>query len=158
MEQNDNLPTKEESDSHSDEASSKRTEKVLDFIPDPEQKKEAYEILSSEITFTRVANIGPLPPAEQMVLYEKTLPGSADRIIKHSEIQRDHRIEMEKLDFPDKSRQYRRGQWFSFIIGLCGLGVATLLALMGHDWVAGIIGTVTVGTILATLHRHLSHN
>jgi len=132
---------------------SKELQKVIDYIEDPEQKKEAYSILSSEITFTRTF-IGPLPCAEEMALYEKTHSGSAERIIAMAENQQTHRIEMEKMDFPIRNCQFKMGQWFIFIIGICGLGITALLALMGHDWVAGIIGTVTIGTILTCLVKH----
>lgn len=157
MVQDNNKPAKKKDEDSSEEHLPKEFQKIIDFIPSPEGKKEAYDILLSEITITS-SYCGPLPRASEMVSYEQTLPGSADRIIKHAETQRDHRIEMEKLDFPEKSCQFRRGQLFSFIIGLAGLGVTTLLALMGHDWVAGVIGTITLGTILTTLHRHSKQN
>jgi uncharacterized membrane protein len=136
----------------SDEHLPKELRKVIEFIPDPEKKKEAEAILSSEITLIR-AYSGPLPSAEEMAIYERTQTGSANRIITLAENQQAHRIEMEKLDFPVRNNHFKMGQWFSLTIGICGLGVTTLLALEGHDWVAGVIGTITTGTILACFIR-----
>jgi len=36
-------------------------------------------------------------------------------------------------------------------VGVAGLGVAALLALKGHDWIAALIVTITIGTILAAI-------
>ncbi len=85
-----------------------------------------------------------------MAQYEETLPGSSDRIITMTENQSKHRIEMEKIDLPIQHEQFKRGQKFSLIIGIFGLTVTTVLALFDHDVVAGIIGTITIGTIITS--------
>lgn len=126
-------------------------EKIIAFIPDDENKKEATEILS-EITISKFQSemySGPLPSADQMAQYENTLPGSANRIIAMAEMQNKHRREMEKIDLPVKHKQFKRGQYFSLIIGLFGLSITAVLALFGHDVVAAIIGSITISTILA---------
>jgi len=130
-----------------------KLEKIIDFIPDDENKKEAIELLLSEITtleYLSQTYSGPLPPSDEMVQYEKTLPGSADRIIAMAENQNEHRREMEKIDLPVQHKQFKRGQVFSLTIGLFGLSVTAVLALFGHDVVAGIIGTITIGAIIAS--------
>ena len=85
-----------------------------------------------------------------MAQYEKTLPGSADRIIAMAEMQNKHRREMEKTDLPVQHKQFKRGQKYSLIIGILGLAATTVLGLCGHDVVAAIIGSITIGSILAS--------
>jgi len=124
--------------------------KIIEFIDDSKKKEEAYEILSG-ISITQIESksiIGPLPCSEEMKNYEKVQPGSADRIIGMAEKEQIHRHVMDKSEQPVRHRQLKRGQWFSLAVGVGGLGVATLLALTGHDWVAALIATITIGTIL----------
>ena len=130
-----------------------KLEKIIDFIPDDENKKEAIELLLSEITtleYLSQTYSGPLPPSDEMAQYEKTLSGSADRIIAMAEMQNKHRREMEKTDLPVQHKQFKRGQKYSLIIGILGLAATTVLGLYGHDVVAAIIGSITIGSILAS--------
>jgi uncharacterized membrane protein len=151
MESDDSISKKD--DPSDEERLPKEIRKIIDFIPDPEKRREAEAILSSEITLIRSYYSGPLPPAEQMEIYERTHSGSADRIIAMTERQQAHRIEMEKLDFPIRNRQFKTGQIFSFIIGIVGLGTMTYVVLKGHDLVGGIIGTISLGLILACFFK-----
>ena len=129
-----------------------KLEKIIDFIPDDENKREATNLLS-EITVSEYLSqtySGPLPPSGEMAQYEETLPGSADRIIAMAEMQNKHRREMEKIDLPVQHKQFKRGQKYSLIIGILGLAATTVLGLYGHDVVAAIIGSITIGSILAS--------
>jgi len=146
------LEKKEDIPASSGKKIPEKLEKIIAFIPDDENKKEATELLS-EITISEYLSqsySGPLPPSDEMAQYEETLPGSADRIITMTENQSKHRIEMEKLDLPIQHEQFKRGQNFSLIIGIFGLTVTTILALFGHDIVAVIIGAITIGTIITS--------
>ena len=61
----------------------------------PESKEELKKLLlavSQEFT-------GPIPPPSMMEQYEKTLPGSADRILNMAENQSEHRQSLEKKNF-----------------------------------------------------------
>ncbi len=147
------LERKEDIPASSEKKIPEKLEKIITFIPDDENKKEATELLS-KITisseYLSQTYSGPLPPSEEMAQYENTLPGSADRIITMTENQSKHRIEMEKIDLPIQHEQFKRGQYFSLIIGLVGLSVTAVLALFGHDVVAAIIGAITIGTIITS--------
>ena len=152
MKEKKHLEKKDDIPPASEKKIPKKLEKIIDFIPDDENKKEATEILSG-ITISEYLSqsySGPLPPADEMAQYEETLPGSANRIIAMTENQNKHRIEMEKIDLPIQHEQFKRGQIFSLIIGVFGLSVTTVLALFGHDVVAAIIGTITIGTIITS--------
>jgi len=66
------------------------------------------------------------------------------RIITMAEKQSDHRIQLENHAIKEELKQSRLGQFFGFILGLVGMGLATILALYGHETIAGIFGTTTI--------------
>lgn len=82
---------------------------------------------------------GPLPPAEEIEAYERVCPGSADRIIKMTEKSLDHRISNEKLIVSEETKQSGRGQILGFILAIFFGVIALVLALTGHEILAGII-------------------
>lgn len=82
---------------------------------------------------------GPLPPAEEIEAYERVCPGSADRIITMTEKSLDHRISNEKLIVSEETKQSGRGQILGFILAIFFGVIALVLALTGHEILAGII-------------------
>lgn len=83
---------------------------------------------------------GPLPAPEDFAAYEQTLPGSTNRILTMAEKSLDSRIENEKVIINEKLKQNRRGQILGFILAMVFALIALVLALTGHDVLAGIIG------------------
>ncbi len=65
-----------------------------------------------------------------------------------AEKQEDHRIEIESKVIESNIRNEKLGVISGLVIGLAGLSCATICALYGHDWVAGIIGGDTARVIL----------
>lgn len=65
--------------------------------------------------------------------------------IRRDQMQKDHDSEnrTKEADVNKYHEDVRRGQFFAFIILLCVIGGAVLLAMKGHDGVAG--GLVTIG-------------
>lgn len=61
-----------------------------------------------------------------------------------TEKQSAHRIQLEDHAIREELQQSRRGQNFGFALGVLGLILATVLALMGHEVIAGIFGTTTI--------------
>lgn len=84
---------------------------------------------------------GPLPPSEEIESYERVCPGAADRIITMTEKSLDHRIANERLIVSEETKQSRRGQILGFILAVFFGIIAFLLALNGHDVLAGIIAS-----------------
>lgn len=121
-------------------------DKLIELVP--KEKKERANAIVSIVRESLVAFSGPIPPPEQFAQYEKILPGSADRILKMAEKQQDHRIEVEKEAISKSLSHNRRGQTFGFIAMLLMLGLAVLFVFKGMKWWAGIIGTVTIATLV----------
>ena len=64
----------------------------------------------SQIVQTVALTTGPLPPPEQLAQYEQIIPGAADRILRMTENNSDHRIEL----FRARSLKVTRAQWLAF--------------------------------------------
>jgi len=111
---------------------------------------------------------GPLPPPEQLAEYNAVHPGFAERIIRMAEQEGEHlraremleteaylqQCEMEVFKAKEDVRLQHKGQTFAFIFAI-GAGVATyMLAMAGHDWVAGILGGTSLVSIVAAFLRN----
>jgi uncharacterized membrane protein len=92
---------------------------------------------------------GPLPSPQILREFNEIVPGSADRIITMAEKQEDHRIEIESKVIESNIRNEKLGVISGLVIGLAGLSCATICALYGHDWVAGIIGGSTLVSLVS---------
>ena len=90
----------------------------------------------------------PIPPPNILKGYNDIIPNGAERIIAQSEIQLNHRINLENFAVKAELKQSGRGQIFGFILGVIVLGLATILALYGHETIAGIFGTTTIGALV----------
>lgn len=115
--------------------------KVLESIP--EEKRNA--IVSGIFAMVESRQFsGPLPAPEDIAKYEKTLPGSAERILSMAEKQQEHRMESEQKIIDYKTGVGKRGQWLGFILVILCVAASGALGLLGHDWLAGCIGVTTV--------------
>jgi len=98
---------------------------------------------------------GPLPPARTLAGYEKVLPGAAERVFVMAEEEQTHRHAMQikqqdrELAAHDKLvdgylKQDTMGKIFGFVIALCVLGLACLMAVLGHESMALAMVTIDV--------------
>ncbi|MGL4598930.1 MAG: DUF2335 domain-containing protein [Bacteroidia bacterium] len=93
--------------------------------------------------------IGPIPPPEILRGYNDILPNGAERIVAMAEKQSNHRMSLEDHAIREELKQSRRGQLFGLLLGVTGLGLATVLACLGHETTAGIFGTTTIVGLVA---------
>ena len=97
---------------------------------------------------------GPLPPPTMYGEYERTLPGSAERILVMAEKEQDHRIEWERAEQKTDKKETNLGQWLGFAIAVACIGAGTFLAMNGHDLVAVVaFGFSAVGLVGRFLRR-----
>ncbi|WP_166302595.1 DUF2335 domain-containing protein [Photorhabdus cinerea] len=89
-----------------------------------------------------------LPDSEILSLYEQHTKGAADRFLTLIEQQQKHRQEMEKVALEQMVRKSIRGQSYGLLLTFISLFVSLILGLNGNNWLAGIIGSGTVTTIL----------
>lgn len=98
---------------------------------------------------------GPLPPAEDLARYNVCVQNGAERIMRMTEIQSEHRREMEKKIIQARISLANRGQFFAFVLGLVGLGGGFAAVWFGHDWA----GTVLAGgSLVALVTAFLKYN
>lgn len=83
--------------------------------------------------------------------YNEVLPGSAERILRMAEKEQDHRIGWEDEALHRASRHGHLGLWLGFFIAVIALGTSGLLAMNGHDFVAGVIGCTGIAGVAAGL-------
>lgn len=94
---------------------------------------------------------GPVPPASEFAEYERVLPGSAERLLKLSELGREHQREVELLiaraqiaDIPAEREERKRGQLYGLIIGMtCTIG-GTICIICGHPVAGTLFGSSAV--------------
>ena len=110
----------------------------------------ALEELSTKISekLSVTISAGPIPPPDTMEQYEKTLPGSADRIIKMAENQSEHRQSLEKQRLSFSNREVHLGQIFGFLIGAIAIVTGGYIASSGAQISGGVMGTsVVIGLV-----------
>lgn len=124
----------------------KELEPILQNIPKQQRQKiiKAFNSISIQHTFS-----GPLPHPDILKGYNDVVKDGAERILAMAEKQSHHRISLEDFAVREGFRQSKHGQIYGFIIGLVVLLLATYLGLNGHDWLAGVFGTSTIGAFLA---------
>jgi uncharacterized membrane protein len=98
----------------------------------------------AKMSINKLSFIGPIPPPNILKGYNEVVKDGAERILAMAENQSNHRIQLETHAIKEELKQSRLGQLFGFILGVLGLGLATTLALLGHDTIAGIFGTTTI--------------
>lgn len=98
----------------------------------PEEKRAEIVGVATEIS--RFS--GPLPPPEALEMYNRILPGAADRILKMAEDQEKHRQDIE--------RQVVRSNVFSQKAGLVMGFMVAITAIVGGIWLA-LVGSSAVG-------------
>jgi len=91
---------------------------------------------------------GPLPPPEILKKFDEVVPGAAERIIKMAEDQFHHRTELEKKVIDSDIQRSKRGQVLGFVIAIIGLAVSLTTILFGKQWVGGIIGGMTLVSLV----------
>ena len=72
-----------------------------------------------------------------------------------TEKQVDHRIKTEDNIVTGGLIESRRGQWMGYSIVIILIAMSALLAILGHDWVAGGMMTAAIAlAIIFVLHQN----
>ena len=116
---------------------------ALQEIPEEKRAKVLQAFLGISIQRSSTFS-GPLPPPALLKEYSDTVDNGAERIFQMTEKQSAHRMQLEDHAIREELEQSRRGQSFGFALGVLGLVLATILALMGQETIAGIFGTTTI--------------
>ncbi|MDR0988847.1 MAG: DUF2335 domain-containing protein [Prevotellaceae bacterium] len=119
-----------------------RVDEILASLP--EDKKEIILAAFSKIEESSYSFQGPIPHPEIMRGYEEVLPGAAERLLSMAEKQQAHNMEINKTLVDKQTRLAANGQsWGGFLAILC-VSISCLLGYLGHDVLAGTLGTTTI--------------
>ncbi|HEV2328739.1 MAG TPA: DUF2335 domain-containing protein [Verrucomicrobiae bacterium] len=117
---------------------------ILEAIPVGKRPRLAKVTIEE----TRISyRSGMLPEPAELEVFNTLIPNGADRIMKMTEAQSAHRMDMERTVVTSQQGQEQRGQWFGLIIALFFASCGTYSALHGQAWFGGII----TGTTLVSL-------
>lgn len=144
-----NKESEQTSDSDIQSNLPEEVKKVIEELPDEEQKvKLKAALLAVNVNSTHYR--GPIPDPNMLQEYNNVVKDGAERIITQFEEQSRHRREIEKIVVNSESKESRRGQIFAFIIGMTGLGLAFVSAILGYNTFAITLASTTlVGLVSA---------
>lgn len=115
-------------------------EPLLEQLELPKEKEaQVRRMVTTILSFQ-----GPIPPPMLLRQYEDVVPGSADRLIRLTEKQTDHRIDMERTIVKGRVGLSVRGQVMAFVLSVFFGVIALWLGLEGHDRLAGTIAVTTI--------------
>lgn len=100
---------------------------------DPRKSAAGPEVLTEAI-----------PSPAMLAEYEKILPGSAERIIRMVEAERNHRHDWEVARISGDASEIMRSQWIGLAIVIGSIFAATFLAVSDKVALAGIVGAVGI--------------
>lgn len=100
---------------------------------------------------------GSLPAPEDFKAYGEVIENTPERILSMTEQQVKHRINTEDSIVKSGLAESRRGQWMGYSIVLVLILLAALLAMKGHDWVAGAMMTAAIGLAVIFVLRQNPH-
>lgn len=91
---------------------------------------------------------GPIPSKEEIAGWEKVLPGSADRILRMSENEQEHRHKIETKHLATASLLVTIDSLFLLPVGIALSILSFILILFGKDWImGGIFGSTGLGAL-----------
>lgn len=121
-------------------------DKVLASI-DPDKRN----VIVSAMVEMRQTFSGPLPRPADFKAYKEVLSNAPERILLMAEKQQQqqHRIDSEERIIKADIRESIFGQVFAVLLVVLFLAAAVYLGVNGHDWLAGIVATLsaTISTI-----------
>ena len=115
---------------------------------DPEERK----VIMRKLSITKRV---PLPDSKEFKEYERALHGAGDRILKMAEKEQENRIAITKNEqenyYKSNDKLTILGVISSTIISICGIAGSVILGVMGQPWASGIIGVLSLGSIVANI-------
>jgi uncharacterized membrane protein len=116
-------------------------QKELEIIEHDEKKRNKILAL---FNLHQYHHSGPLPSPDFLKQYDLIIPGLAERIVKMAEDQQSHRLSLENKVISSQLDESKRGQFLGVTVATLCIIASFTLSLLGHEYVAGIIGGTTV--------------
>ena len=101
---------------------------------------------SSRVTSITHSWSAPIPSPATLREFEMVVPGLAERIVRKTELQSEHRMKMESTVIGGDSKRSYIGLVFAFILSLAIIASGTYIAIVVHPWAgSSVIGTGVAG-------------
>jgi uncharacterized membrane protein len=113
--------------------------RLRDIGVDPNDPRFRFAVLIG------TAFAGPIPPPSMLLEYRAVHPDLPEKIIQWSEIQRDHRVAMEKKAADGAESRMNRGQIFAFCIACLGFCLSAVAGIAGSPIVGSVFAIVSIG-------------
>ena len=123
----------------------KEAAEMIDSLPEEERRAIINEIVRIE----QRSYSGPLPPPQVLADYEKTLKGSADRILQMAEREQEARHSIDREIIGNAAKQHKRGQYMGCALVVVLAAMAFTLGLLGHDWLSVMVFTGAIVSVAA---------
>ena len=94
---------------------------------------------------------GPLPAPDTLERFEAVVPGSAKIIIEEWQAETRHRRTFEQRSLSLQSLEQMSGRLLAFLFALAALALAGYAASIGATWVAGVVGSGTIASVVWAL-------
>lgn len=128
----------EDSEAVQIEVNPEEVHQIIEKLPDERARKVMRAVM-----FERMYS-GPIPPPEFLIGYKSVLPDAPERILKMAELEQQHRHVIDTKLADSHIKQNGQGQILGFVLAALFGIFSLILALKGHDWLAGIFGTTTI--------------
>jgi hypothetical protein len=107
----------------------------------------------SELLVQDTQSDAPLLPIAGIERLHKIRPERVDWIFDQTQIEAEHRrIENHRVNTFIFIERFT-ALVFALVVGLCGIGGGIHAALQGHDWLGGIVASVTIGSLAVAFVR-----
>lgn len=117
-------------------------EAALEQLP-VERQRAIVQVVQSELSHS-----GPLPPPQQLREYDHVLPGLAERIVRLTEVEQEHRHSIVTTAVRRDARLKERGQALGMVALILMLAFCIYLAATGSPEVAGgVAGGLILGVV-----------
>jgi hypothetical protein len=107
----------------------------------------------SELLVQDTLSDAPLLPIAGIERLHRIRPERVDWVFDQTQIEAEYRrIETHRINtFVYTERLL--ALFLALVVGLCGIGGGIYAALQGHDWLGGIVASVTVGSLAVAFVR-----
>ena len=119
---------------------SKKTK--TEIAPKSTQQDETVRIIQQLSHFS-----GPLPSPENLLNYDRIIPGTANRIIEMAEKNQEQRLYVDRIMAESDVKKSLRGQIFGFAVAVIAFTVATICAFLNQKE----IGIASIGFSLVSI-------
>lgn len=124
-------------------------QEILDALPEKVRARIVVTRSTQETVFS-----GPFPPPYIIAEYENAMPGAAERVFNHSEVEQAnrHEVNIKKLDLEKhqidvEAGKFHKGQNAGFATMVLLFVLAVIALYLDQPWITGLIAAI--GVVLA---------